>query len=304
VQLFIYFHNDFDGTVSAALLTEILKKLGKFRNFVYKPVDFNLKNNWLNLRLEQPAAILDFFYHPDATYYYDHHESSIAEQFFGQSAVDNEEMCLNITYKSTPSVLKYKFADSFDFSAYADLLRWSDIIDNAEYTSPKDLYDSQETYISMNKLISYYQDRNNHEETIRIIPYILDAPDEYLAIKKELLAEISQKESLIIKSLRQEMKVEANISFVDQSEINFAVQRFVSYYYYPDLDYQIMIYRKNADYMVNFGRNPWKSFHSKNLGEIAQRYGGFGRKDVGGILVKTHSEAANLEKLITKDLLQ
>lgn len=242
-------------------------------------------------------------HHPDATYYYDHHESSIAEQYFGENAVDNDEMCLNTRYKSTPSILKYKFAFTFDFSAYADLLQWSDVIDNCEYTSPNDLYDSQDTYLLINKLISFYRDRNNNEEIIRIIPYILNAPNEYLTIKKELLAEISQKERLIIDNLHSLMKIEDNISFVDQSEINFVVQRFVSYYYYSDLDYQIIIYRINADYMVNFGRNAWKKFKSKNLGEIAQRYGGFGRKDVGGILVQTHSEAEALVKLITRDLL-
>jgi hypothetical protein len=285
-------------------LTAIFKKLGKYQEFVYKPVDFDLKNDWLNMRLEQPAAILDFFYHPDASYYYDHHESSIAEQFFGTSAVDNEEMCLNTNFKSTPSILKYKFGLTFDFSAYSALLQWSDVIDNCEYTSPKDLYDSQETYILVNKLICFYQDQNNNEEIIRMIPYILDAPHVYLKEKHTLLEEISQKERQIIQSLHKTMKIEHNLIFVDQSEINFAVQRFIAYYFYPDLDYQIIIYRKNADYMVNFGRNVWKKFQSKNLGEIAQRYGGFGRKDVGGILVKTHSEALALVKQITEDLVR
>jgi hypothetical protein len=49
-------------------------------------------------------------------------------------------------------------------------------------------------------------------EIIRIIPYILDASDEYLAIKKELLSEISQKECQIIENLHKVMKIEANIS--------------------------------------------------------------------------------------------
>jgi hypothetical protein len=97
--------------------------------------------------------------------------------------------------------------------------------------------------------------------------------------------------------------LEHNICFVDQSNTSFAVQRFVSYYFNPDVEYQIMIYRKNSDYMVNFGRNAWKEFRSKNLGEIAAIYGGFGRKDVGGILVKTHSEAISLADIVISELL-
>jgi hypothetical protein len=55
--------------------------------------------------------------------------------------------------------------------------------------------------------------------------------------------------------------------------------------------------------MVYFGRNPWKKFQSRNLGAIAMKYGGFGRQDVGGILVKTHYEAKSLVNLLIKDFI-
>lgn len=302
MKLYIYFHGDFDGMVSAALITAIFKKLDKYQEFIYKPVDFNIKDEWLDRKLEQPAAILDFFYHPDTTYYYDHHESSITEQFFGREAVDGENICLNIKFKSTPSILKYKFEGIFDFTNYHDLLEWSDIIDSCEYGSPRELYDSNEKYILLNKLISYYQDRNDEEEIIKIIPFMLDSLDEYLTQKNELLEKIMYEEKMVIEDLKEVMQIKHTISFVDQSHTNFAVQRFVSYYYYSDLDYQIIIYRKSSDYMVNFGRNPWKKFQSRNLGQIAMKHGGFGRQDVGGILVKTHQEAKLLVDVLLKDL--
>jgi oligoribonuclease NrnB/cAMP/cGMP phosphodiesterase (DHH superfamily) len=56
MRLFIYFHKDFDGIVSAALLTAIFKKLGKYQEFVYKPVDLISKMigstcDWSSLQL-------------------------------------------------------------------------------------------------------------------------------------------------------------------------------------------------------------------------------------------------------------
>jgi len=302
MRLHIYFHRDFDGIVSAALLATIFKKRGNFQQFIYKPVDFNIKNEWLSMKLEQPAAILDFFYHPDATYYFDHHESSISEQFFGKETVDDDYICLNTKFKSTPAILKYKFQSLFDFTAYQKILEWSDIIDNSEYPSPKDLYDNSEIYILLNKLISFYQDQNNDDEIIQVIPYILDSPGDYLTLKSEILEKIIQEERAVIQGLKKTIRLDNYISYVDQSNTNFAVQRFVSYYYHSDLEYQIVLYRKDSSFVVNFGRNPWKDFHSKNIGELAARYGGFGRKDVGGIVVQTKNEAELLVNSLIKDL--
>lgn len=45
------------------------------------------------------------------------------------------------------------FNNIFDFSPYKELLRWSDIIDNADY-SPRDLYENHNQYILLNKIIT------------------------------------------------------------------------------------------------------------------------------------------------------
>lgn len=300
MKLFIYFHRDFDGMVSAALLTDIFKKLGKYKQFSYIPVDFHLQDEWLNRRLEQPSAVLDFFYHPDAKYCYDHHVSAISEQYFGQ--VDSDNICLNMNFKSTPAILKYKFEHVFDFSSYYDVLKWSDIIDNSEYESPKDLYDSNNKYILLNKLISYYQHNNEDESMTTMIPYLLDHTEQYLALHNDLIEGISQEERAVIQQLRGAMRLEHPVCIVDQSGTSFPVQRFIGYYYYPDLDYQLILYRKNEKYMVNMGRNPWKEFQSRNMGQLASKYGGFGRKDVGGIIANTYEEAHSLVNVLMREL--
>ncbi|TYP72371.1 hypothetical protein [Paenibacillus methanolicus] len=302
MQLNIYFHRDFDGMAGAALLSEVFRTCRGFETFAYHPVDFHLKDEWLDMRLAQPAAVLDFFYHPDATYYYDHHDSPIAERFFGAPQLDELDRCLLLAMKSTPSILRYKFGDRFDFGRYAELVRWSDIIDNCEYASPRDLYESEEPYIRLNKLICYFQDRNMDDEIIRLVSSMLREPEEALRERAELVELLIDEEREVARRLAETIEVEGAIGFIDQSESGFAVQRFISYCYYPDLDYQVMIYRKNDAYLVNVGRNAWKSFDSRNLGEIASKLGGFGRKDAGGIFVRTHAEALALAAVIRREL--
>lgn len=302
MKLNLYFHRDFDGMAAAALLCEVFQSCKGYQTFAYHPVDFHLKDEWLDMRLAQPAAVLDFFYHPHASYYYDHHDSPVAERFFGSPQLDEPDRCLLLTMKSTPSILRYKFGDRFDFGPYEELIRWSDIIDNCEYASPRDLYDSDEPYIRLNKLICYYQDRNMNDEIISLVPAMLHDPEKTLRERAGLLARLVDEEREVARRLAERIEVEDAIGFIDQSESGFAVQRFISYCYHPDLDYQVMIYRKNDAYVVNVGRNAWKSFDSRNLGEIATRLGGFGRKDVGGIFVRTHDEALALTGVIRREL--
>lgn len=196
-KLHIYFHKDFDGIASAALLSNILEKLGRYSRFQYFPVDFDIRDAWLDRSIEKTAAVLDFFYHPEASFFFDHHTTSFLNPSHQLNFVETNEMLLDTSFKSTPSILKHKFNNIFDFSPYKELLRWSDIIDNADYESPRDLYENHNQYILLNKIITYHY--KDDKKLVEIIRYIInDQINTYLKNNSKLIDEIIAQEKNVV----------------------------------------------------------------------------------------------------------
>src|ERR1700693_2992637 len=73
----LYFHSPcFDGIVSCLLAWEFLEQN---RGWVFSrllPVNYDRKGQWLNENLDQPAAVVDYLYHPSAAFWADHHQST------------------------------------------------------------------------------------------------------------------------------------------------------------------------------------------------------------------------------------
>ncbi|WP_088105871.1 hypothetical protein [Halalkalibacter urbisdiaboli] len=300
-KLSIYFHKDFDGMVSAAILSSIFTKKYKDITFEYYPVDHDLKDNWLTISLEKPAAVLDFFYHQDATYYYDHHSISFLESSQAEAYEETQNTFVDTSFKSTPAILRYKFKDVFDFEPFDELLKWSDIIDNADYQSPQEIYDNRSPYLHLNKLIShYYQDKTR---LIEIIPYIMKHQiHSYLEKNHDLLAKIIEKERTIVENFKTKTTLLDNICVYDQSDVSIPFQRYLPYYYYPEVDYVCSIYRKYTHFAIVLSRNPWKENSLINLGDVVKKYGGYGRLNVAGVLCDTHQEATDLLETIIEQL--
>lgn len=294
--LHIYFHKDFDGIVSAAILKRVLSKKNLYDGFKLYPVDYNIMDNWLNEPLRKPSAVLDFLYHPDADYYYDHHTTSFLTEDIKNSYVNDRHHFWDPNFKSTPSLLKYKLQDMFDFQEYSTLLYWSDVIDSAEYPSPQTVYDNTEKYILFNKLISCFYKNNDFfiESANQLIEYGVDfLLDKFESDLKKLLEEESH--NLLL--LKDKIKVENNICIFDQSDYAIQYQRYLPYYYYPDIDFTIGIYRKDK-YSISIGYNPWKNSSNIDLGSLAKSYGGGGRKNVAGILTNSKIEANQIVESI------
>src|SRR5271155_4749866 len=83
----IYFHNDFDGRASAAVMLAFLRSRGDdIEHFIpvkYDIIPVGTKKQWLDDKFleknklfrgkHNPAIIVDFPYHPQAAFWFDHH---------------------------------------------------------------------------------------------------------------------------------------------------------------------------------------------------------------------------------------
>jgi hypothetical protein len=57
----LYYHRDFDGVVSAALLLALSPQKPDLH-----PVNYDISSQWSSMKFRRPTGVVDFLFHPDA----------------------------------------------------------------------------------------------------------------------------------------------------------------------------------------------------------------------------------------------
>src|SRR3954469_18761031 len=136
----LYFHYPcFDGLVSAALAWEFLEAQKGWRVGELCPVNYTVRNTWLNGELGHPVAIVDFLYHPTADFWADHHATSMLSKeaeadyqrrraefplYFDEQAGS----CATLLFRHLGESLAGK-------PHFPEMVEWAEKIDSARYAS-------------------------------------------------------------------------------------------------------------------------------------------------------------------------
>lgn len=304
----IYHHNDFDGIASAAIFAKFLgltQDIG-LDNIHFNSVDYKLKSTWGNIKLERPSAVLDFLYHCDADWWFDHHIST----FLNETSTLNpyrrsRQKYWNTSFLSCPSLIVSHFytynrrLSIYFKKRYNELIKWSDIIDGARYEKPSDLFGFNNSYINISKSLGLEQSSNYIFKIIKAFYLndlsILFNDSQYVYLINELQL-IEGKAISIIKEI---IHIENRIAYFDQSNYDIPFQRYLAYYLFPDTLYRVGIHKSDQAFSVSVNFNNWSGTSNKiNLGALCRRLGGGGRFDVGAVLAFTHDEAIKKAELL------
>ena len=156
MKFYIYHHNDFDGISAAALFAKFLsiKEKINFEDFTFQAVDYNLKKEWISFKLNKPCVVIDFLYHPDSDWWFDHHDSTFQnDSSLMNSYTQSEKKYWNTKFPSCPSLIMahlHKYFRKYHIklkNEYSELIKWSDVIDGAKYHSPSEVYGFRNKYI-------------------------------------------------------------------------------------------------------------------------------------------------------------
>lgn len=304
----VYHHNDLDGLAGSAIFAKFLclKDNMGFDDFDFYSVDYTLKQQWLSCELKNPCAVIDFLYHPDSDWWFDHHDSTFqGNTQFRNAYTHSPTKYWDVKFLSCPSLIlshieKY-FSEYFAGlkQTYAELVKWSDVIDGARYHSPKEVYEYDNIYININKTLAInYNDayaRNvikaffdNDLHSLTSSPEYNTALERYRGQEQEAIR--------IIKSIIQ---VDEGIASVDQSLYDIPFQRYLPYYLFPQIFYSVAIVKKEEKFSVSVNYNNWLPKQNKiDLGSICNELGGGGRFNVGGVISNDHHTAVSIAEKI------
>jgi len=308
MSFYIYHHNDFDGLASAAIFSKFiaLEFDIDFSKISFQAVDYNIKDEWPFWELNRPCATLDFLYHPNTDWWFDHHSDPFLTNAVIKSPYErNNKQYWSAKFLSCPSLLVshfyryYRKQSIYIKRHYQELIKWSDIIDGAQYSTAKDLYDYSNMYLNINKTLAVCNSREYYNNLIESIYH--NNIEKFVSSKIYLGAflEIKRAEEKAIKAVKKLITIDGKVAFFDQSDYDFPFQRYFAYYLYPEINYRVAIFKKDNLFSISVNYNVWKNEKNPvDLGRICQKFGGGGRNDVGGILTDKHERAINIAKNI------
>ncbi len=295
-----YFHNDFDGRASAAVMLAFLRSRGDdIAHFV--PVNFDLTKQWLDDRFfarhalfkgpRNPAIVLDFPYHPGAAIWFDHHPTAFKKEEWKKKFRKDKFHRLDPEYLSNCHLTYTALKENFGWkppARFKDLVKWLDVIDGARFVSAEQTIMLKEPALQVMAYVDGTED--DLSATVAFVKLLAEEPLGEIAELKAVkaMAKAAQKENLKgLAYYRKHLKVIGDASLIDLSGTEISSLRFAPYYLHPGVLYAVRLTKKGKFYHLGVGANPWlkgalrKKHADVHIGELMRKFGGGGHKNAG-----------------------
>jgi hypothetical protein len=294
VKVRVFYHYKcFDGTASAALFSRFYQERihnhaeFQFSGLVHRAgalfdeADFDGDEN----------AIVDFKYSPSPriSWWFDHHESAFltpedAEHYRNS---DKSQKFYDPAYKSCTKFLAYVARQKFGFDPFpvAELIQWADIIDGAQFPSPRMAVEMAEPALKLTMVIESSSDPSF---PARLIPLLVREPLQKVIEEPfvaALIPPLMERHSKSIEILKQRSECRNKTIYFDITDYDLeGYNKFIPYYLHPESVYSVGLSSSSFRVKVAVGSNPWAEKNSMvNLAKICERYGGGGHARVGAI---------------------
>ena len=294
IQVRLFFHDKcFDGAASSAVFVRF------YRECVRSDAEFHFTG--MTHRARQPFtpemfdgdenAIVDFKYSssPKLTWWFDHHQSAFLSpedaEHFKQDR--SGKKFYNPEYRSCTKFLADVASSRFGFNAapLAELVRWGDVIDGAQYPDAASAVGLAEPAMRLALVIEAAPEeelvpRLIPEMAQRSLKEMIELPDvrrhlEPLLLRHEQSVELFHKRA----------RAEGGVIYFDLSDDEMeGYNKFVPYYLFPDAVYSVGVSASHQRTKVSVGSNPWTTRPiTHNLAALCERYGGGGHARVAAI---------------------
>jgi hypothetical protein len=294
----IYYHNDFDGRASAAVFLDFLEQRGDTVGS-FTPVDFSLESKWPTMRFRRPAIVVDFFYHPRAAFWIDHHPTAFLKPLWQRrfkpapvrkAHFSNGFHAWDPAYRSACHLAVDSLGRHFGYRPprhIRELARWLDVVDMANFRLARQTIEKKEPALKLEELIDLHnRDARFADGFIRELatrPLASIIRDRGL---KPLLRKAQAERKRLLRFYRQNLRVDGRVAFIDLAGLSSSRElRFAPFYLAPKVLYAVRLKKVGSGYFkVGAGVNPWRRKENKiHLGEFfRKKYGGGGHAGVGG----------------------
>jgi len=290
----VCFHDKcFDGASSAAIFSRFYReRINSGAEFLYTGMTHKASQPFEDGIFDgDENAIVDFKYSssPDLTWWFDHHQSAFlkpedAEHFRRDRS---GKKFYDPSYKSCTKFLATIASEKFGFDAkpLAELIKWGDIIDGAQFASPEAAVGLAEPAMQLALVIEAAPEPNL---VPRLIPDLSEMPLAEiitLPLVKNHLGPLLERHRKSIDIMRERTDFRDGVIYFDVSDLDLeGYNKFIPYFLHPEAVYSVGVSASPARAKVSVGTNPWKEIPDEvNLASLCEKYGGGGHARVAAI---------------------
>jgi hypothetical protein len=289
----IYFHNNcFDGLASAAIFSNFYLTLHPNCEFTYEGLEHRAGQLFLDVRFDgDENAIVDFKYSSDPrlTWWFDHHQSAFLsrEDEAHFRADKSGRKFHDPTYRSCTKFIAEMLLKHFNFdsSRLAELIKWADIIDGAQFESAQAAVELREPAMKLMMVIEGVRDS---DKILGLIGELKSKSiDKIMEIKwvQEVFRPLYERHFQSIEIIRRNAQYSDRTIFFDVSDYDLeGYNKFIPYYLFPQATYCVGVSLSSFRAKISVGSNPWSPHpRTQNLAALCERHGGGGHPVVGAI---------------------
>jgi hypothetical protein len=294
VKIRVCFHDKcFDGAASAAVFSRFYReRIHPDAEFHYTGMTHTAKHPFEGEIFDgDENAIVDFKYSssPRLTWWFDHHQSAFlaAEDAENFRADCSGRKFYDPTYKSCTKFISHIASEKFGFDArpMAELIRWGDIIDGAQFDSAQTAVALAEPAMQLALVIEAAPEA---DLVPRLIPEMANrslAEVVAMPIVADHLKPLLERHRASLEILRQRIEASHGVIFFDVSDLDLeGYNKFIPYLLHPDCMYSVGVSASALRTKVSVGSNPWKVLPAEvNLAALCESYGGGGHARVAAI---------------------
>ena len=287
----IYLHKGcFDGVTSGALAMWFLREREAAADPALVPVDYSEATTWLARPLEGGSCVVDFLYHPSATYWWDHHGNPFRQPRWREDYEQRRSPFVHWDPQTKSCAgLMVRTLASAEFDVPAHLRRtatWADQIDSASYPTPEDAVVRPSAArrlalsLRVDNTVAYHTAlaraiaEFDVEEVVRRPPFAVT------------VAKAMTRYTKGVERMRGTATLEGDVVVYTLDDDEILSDRLVPFFLHRDAHFSVGILRTGGQVKVTANANPWQPSQGPDLGRIFASYGGGGRHDVGSVIIE------------------
>ena len=285
--LWIRYHRDFDGMVSAAVLTHALRTTGRESELEIESVNYDQRSDWENFSRDRRFALVDFHFHPRAEYWFDHHPTTFLTPELREAYTPSDRWQWDETAPSCPPLILDHAERHWGYARSErtqEMARWSDVIDAARFRDVDEALFGEEPALRIMRALNVAPHLQWIDE---LAGAMVEGSLEEIAARPDVERAYERAARNRDKALRQfpptVVSKENAVLLYDASSSKIRRERFAAFYHHPEVHYSVGVIPTRGGFHVTAGENPWnKPEGGPHVGELMERFGGGGHRAVGG----------------------
>lgn len=290
----LYHDHCFDGAASAAYFSRFIRdKVHPDAEFVYTGMAHKASQLFEDHLFDgDENAIVDFKYSPNPrlTWWFDHHQSAFLshedQEHFKRDT--SGKKLFDPGFKSCTMFIAKEAKQRWGYEAgdLAELVRWADIVDGAQYRDPQEAVELRAPAMQLTLVIEGVHGSEMVQHIIRLMQS--KTLEEIMAdpAVQGAYGPLYERHLRSIDIIRRQATCADGVVSFDLIEDGLdGYNKFIPYYLFPESVYTVSVSESSFRTKVSVGSNPWvpdpKVRH--NLATICERYGGGGHARVGAI---------------------